>query len=145
MDLFDNQDWYLAHCISSDCALGAGIAVEFEKRFELKKVLLKLPMEERKHPTCILVGKVFNLITKERYFHKPTYETMALALRKMRALAEANNVARIAMPRIGSGLDKLVWEKVFLLIKTEFKDSDIQVRVCVVGDTKNKLWYNRLV
>ena len=30
---------YLAHCISRDYALGAGIAVEFQRRFQLREKL----------------------------------------------------------------------------------------------------------
>lgn len=34
-DLFELDTSYaLAHCISLDCAMGAGIAVEFDKRFK---------------------------------------------------------------------------------------------------------------
>ena len=36
-DLFEvPSDYYLAHCISADYALGAGIAVEFVKRFDMR-------------------------------------------------------------------------------------------------------------
>ena len=41
-DLFNvDKKYYLAHCISADFALGKGIAVEFNKRYdELLKVVL---------------------------------------------------------------------------------------------------------
>lgn len=40
-DLFtDSDEYYLAHCISADFALGAGIAVEFDKRFDMRRKLL---------------------------------------------------------------------------------------------------------
>ena len=39
-DLFDvSEDYYLAHCISADFALGAGIAKEFNKRYKSKTTL----------------------------------------------------------------------------------------------------------
>ena len=39
-NLFEVSDkYYLAHCVSTDCALGAGIAVQFQKRFKLKESL----------------------------------------------------------------------------------------------------------
>ena len=39
-DLFSvSDDYYLAHCISEDFALGAGIAVEFNNRFDMRKKL----------------------------------------------------------------------------------------------------------
>ncbi len=58
------EDSYFAHCISQDYKMGAGIAVDFNKRFELK---YKLSRINSKSPDCILVDRVFNLITKEKY------------------------------------------------------------------------------
>lgn len=41
-DLFSVPDnYYLAHCTSADFALGKGIAVEFDKRFDWDKNLYK--------------------------------------------------------------------------------------------------------
>lgn len=39
-DLFSvPDDYYLAHCISADFAMGKGIAVEFNRRFDMKNKL----------------------------------------------------------------------------------------------------------
>lgn len=68
MNLFDVSDkYYLVHCISADLALGAGIAVEFNKRFNLREKLKEIPKEHRYFQQVVLIDKVFNLITKERY------------------------------------------------------------------------------
>ncbi|MGJ0846525.1 macro domain-containing protein [Tissierella praeacuta] len=132
-DLFTIDDkYYLAHCISSDCAMGAGIAVEFEKRFKLRRELLKNGWLIRQHPTCILRGRVFNLITKEEYWHKPTYNSLNSSLNIMRSIAEVENIKHIAMPKIGSGLDKLQWAKVKEMIEDIFDDSDIEILVCSI-------------
>ncbi len=130
-DLFTvNDKYYLAHCISSDCAMGAGIAVQFQKKFGLKGKLTRHSEDVRKHPTCILEGKVFNLITKEKYWHKPTYNSLNLTLNIMRTIAESKNIKHIAMPMIGSGLDRLQWAKVREMIEDIFCDSDIEILVC---------------
>ena len=79
-DLFSvSNDYYLAHCISADFAMGKGIVVEFNRRFDMKNQLkahypdyLDRWQREKKRSGCILAGRVFNLITKERYFQKPT-------------------------------------------------------------------------
>ena len=91
-DLFSvSEDYYLAHCISADFGMGKGIVVEFNKRFDLKrKIQTKYPdylnqyTHKRIGGDCLLEGRVLNLITKERYFHKPTIITMRLALEKMK-------------------------------------------------------------
>ena len=79
-DLFSvPDDYYLAHCISADFAMGKGIVVEFNRRFDMKNKLkahypdyLDRWQQEKKRSGCILAGRVFNLITKERYFQKPS-------------------------------------------------------------------------
>lgn len=42
MDLFTVSDeYFFAHCISADFAMGKGIAVEFNKRYNMKNILPK--------------------------------------------------------------------------------------------------------
>ena len=137
-DLFSvSEDYYLAHCISADFGMGKGIVVEFNKRFGMKKKLqIKYPdyineWQSRGYKgDCILEGHVLNLITKERYFHKPTYQSMRLALEVMKKICEEEEIRKIAMPIIGCGLDKLTWDKVSEIIKDLFLDTDIEILVC---------------
>ena len=103
MDLFSApDDYYLAHCISADFALGAGIAVQFNKHFDMKNVLnryypnyLELYRESDMEGDCIVEGEVFNLVTKERYFHKPTMKSMAEALNKMKKICLATGSKKL--------------------------------------------------
>lgn len=141
MDLFSiPENYYLAHCISADFGMGKGIVIEFNKRFDMKSKL------QRKYPDylnqythhriggdCILEGRVLNLITKERYFHKPTIITMRLALQKMKKICIENNITKIAMPTIGAGLDRLSWSAVSEQIRLIFDDTDIEILVCKLG------------
>ena len=137
-DLFSvPDDYYLAHCISADFGMGKGIAVEFNKRFDMKHILrTKYPdyvnqfHRQKRLSDCILEGRVFNLITKERYFEKPTYNTLTGALCKMKALCQSENIHKIAMPIIGCGLDRLEWDKVSRIIKDVFQEKDIEILVC---------------
>jgi hypothetical protein len=120
---------YLAHCISADCALGAGIAVEFERRFQLREKLLKhdsIP----ECPNCILIDKVFNLITKKRYYNKPTYESLGFAIESMKQQIIKLDIQAIAMPKIGCGLDGLEWKKVRSIILDSFNHIDVAILVC---------------
>lgn len=137
-DLFSvSEDYYLAHCISADFGMGKGIVVEFNKRFDMKKNLqtcfsgyLEEFVEEDYKSDCLMMDRVFNLITKERYWHKPTYSTMQGALEMMKKLAIENNIKKIAMPIIGCGLDRLQWDKVSKIIQEVFEDTDIEILVC---------------
>jgi O-acetyl-ADP-ribose deacetylase (regulator of RNase III) len=139
-DLFSvPDDYYLAQCISADFGMGMGIAVEFNKRFDMKSKLVSRytdwlrywDMTEEQQGTCLLEGRVFNLITKRNYWQKPTYITMTGALQAMAILAKNNNVKKIAMPKIGCGLDRLKWNTVSILIQAAFADMDIETLVCV--------------
>ena len=136
-DLFTvPEEYYLAHCISADFGMGKGIVVEFNKRFNMKTIL------QNKYPNfvndyhhykwggmALIEGRVINLITKERYWHKPTYQTMREALNIAR-LRLPSDCKKIAMPIIGCGLDRLQWDMVSEIIKEVFKNTDIEILVC---------------
>lgn len=132
-DVFNHKDCYYAHCISRDYALGAGIAVEFDKRYDMRNRLLKLAEEkpETLNEKCIEVENVFNLITKAKCWQKPSYESLEEALLEMREkISENRNIKKLVMPKIGCGLDRLSWDKVEPMIQEIFKDLDIEIIVC---------------
>lgn len=137
-DLFSvSDDYYLAHCISADYALGAGIAVEFNRRFDMRRKLKEDAPDYWDYMQtfnlkgeCILIERVLNLITKEKYYHKPTYKSMSQALNCMKMVCKSNNIKKIAMPIIGCGLDRLEWDKVSKIIQEVFDDTDIEILVC---------------
>lgn len=79
---------------------------------------------------CIQQGRVFNLVTKERYWMKPTYQSIRTALHEMKWLCREIHVEKIAMPVIGCGLDRLEFSKVSGIIKDVFNDMDIEILVC---------------
>lgn len=142
MDLFSvHNDYYLAHCISADFALGAGIAVQFCKRFDTKQKLKSLYPgymykwdaaidEYGINGDCILVDNVLNLITKRNFWHKPTYQSMRMALNRMKSVVLERGIKKIAMPNIGCGLDGLCWDSVSALIFDTFQDVDVDILVC---------------
>lgn len=129
-DLFSvPEDYYLAHCISADFGMGKGIVVEFNKRFNMKQKITELYPDGFRDPDgyyepigCVLIDKVFNLITKKRYFDKPTYYSLEGALYFMREICQDNGIKKVAMPFIGCGLDRLKWNKVSNIIRKMFDD-----------------------
>ena len=137
-DLFTvPADYILVHCISVDLAMGAGIAKEFTKRGV--KAQLQRDYQEIEVGDCLVSDTTgwraeLNLVTKEKYWQKPTYETMRMALEDTKSLYEEimsyENV-KLAMPRIGCGLDRLQWDKVKAIIEEVFADTDVEILVCV--------------
>ena len=124
------DDWYFAHCISRDATMGAGIAKEFVKRFPKLKILQKSPSYNSSVGTCMKVGRVFNLITKEKYWQKPTYNSLKHSLVALKIDLRLHKVDKLTMPRIGCGLDRLEWGKVKPIIEEVFEDMDIKIVVC---------------
>ena len=136
-DLFSVNfiEWTPAHCISRDCKMGAGIAVPMKKKFKLGGLKDTIDNFNVALPygisTCIFHNEVLNLITKKRYWHKPTYESIGTALTAMLVLANTRGIKKIVMPKIGCGLDGLNWSRVREIIKEVFKDTDIEILVCI--------------
>lgn len=131
-DLMNSKD-SLCHCVSECLAMGKGIAVLFKQRFggvdELKAQKIGVggvAVLDRRDTD----GRyVYYLITKPRYFHKPTYQTLASSLAAMFQHMAANGVRRVAMPEIGCGLDGLEWGKVKEMLLTMVTGSGLQVTV----------------
>lgn len=110
-----------AHCVSADFALGAGIAVQFDKRFQMRGRLRRdyplfvqefAKMQERgEFGACLLEGNVLNLVTKLRYWEKPTRASVYAALQSAKSICEQNRITSICMPKIAAGLDKEAVER----------------------------------
>lgn len=135
-DLFTvPQGYYLAHCISGDYALGAGIAVQFVEVYNMRyKLHSQYPIPDSEKfanvGKALLVDNVFNLVTKARCFHKPTYDSLYDTLVDMKDQCEEWDITKIAIPYIGCGLDRLEWDKVRDIIEDVFEDTDVEILVC---------------
>lgn len=133
-DLFTmGKEYVLVHCVSTDCALGAGIAKDFRRLIPEMPDVLK-GMNPRVGDTIRFHTRggriVANLFTKERYNHKPTMESLAITLFVLRRMVRKEGYTYLAMPQIGCGLDKLNWKEVRELIQEVFKEDDIEIVIC---------------
>ena len=133
-DLFTmDQGYYLAHCISADFALGAGIAKAFDAVYNMRfKLFRRYPDYEYHYGDAILIDNVFNLVTKRKCWHKPTYESLRESLEMMREQLEFLDATKLAMPWIGCGLDKLNKDQVYDIICEVFEDMDIEIVICEI-------------
>jgi len=73
--------------------------------------------QEKKVGECAVLGVegrgfVYYLITKERYFQKPTYDSFKSALQDMKNHMVKYKMTALDIPKLGCGLDKLNWSKV---------------------------------
>ena len=129
-DVFSSND-SLAHCVSGDFQMESGVAKEVKRRYPItypkdvdhqrQSVFAQWIENEERY--------VYHLVTKQRYFEKPTYATLETALRQMRSHAEWSGITRISVPKIGCGRDQLDWSEVRSLIKDVFKGSNVAITV----------------
>lgn len=130
-DLFENHGCdALCHCVSADLVMGKGIATIFKERFGSVDYLKsqKRQIGQVAALKCEDIS-VYYLITKQKYYEKPTLEALKLSLIDMKNLAIKTQIKSIGMPRIGCGLDQLKWENVKNIIKETFQDCGIIVKV----------------
>lgn len=108
--------------------MGAGIAVQFNRLFNMKNELKK--RNDRLTVGTMVtypIAPVFNLVTKENYWDKPTYETLKMSLEELKAYLLWYPIKKVAMPKIGCGLDGLDWDKVREIIKDVFNNVDCEI------------------
>lgn len=126
-------NYYLVHCISADFAMGAGIAKQFTQKGIKNYLCSKYPIYKWNNKGYALFAPfethkgVINLVTKARYFNKPTYDSLREALIDSKQIITDGDC--IAMPLIGCGLDKLEWDKVRNIIFETFKNDNITIKV----------------
>ncbi|MEO2205254.1 macro domain-containing protein [Paenibacillus pabuli] len=132
-DLFAMDEAYtLAHCISADARMGAGIAVQFRERFGLEVLQEQAKQEALEIGRCYPVGRTLNLVTKAKFSNKPTYLSFTRAVESMRDVCKEQGINKLAMPQIGCGLDRLKWDKVSGIIQDTFADTDVEIVVCTL-------------
>lgn len=146
-NLFDApKDYYLCHCINGAYTLGAGIAKEFDSRYNmadrLKEAFPYIRNLDEEYDfafyvgRALKIGRVFNLVTKARHFNKPTYVSLKAALMDLKRQILSCGHRRLAMPLIGCGLDRLEWKHVKDIISYVFEDTDVDILVYRLEDEK---------
>ena len=90
-DLFRDQTANFGHCVSSDLAMSAGIATQFVR---LYPELEKLRPHYRNFKKGSLIAHfssqnsnwIYNLVTKNRHYDKPTYYNLRKSLCRMKSM-----------------------------------------------------------
>ncbi|XP_026462375.1 uncharacterized protein LOC113364119 [Ctenocephalides felis] len=137
-DLFTvSEDYSLCHCVAEDFTMGAGIAVLFRDKFgQVAELLQQRP---KTGGFAYLKDKnrfIYYLVTKQRSTGKPRIEDLESSLTQMRDHMLENNVTKLAMPKIGCGLDRLQWHDVSRLIRKIFHNDSLDILVCSVDQTE---------
>lgn len=141
------EPYCLAHCISADFGMFGGVVVGFNERWDMKNKLVSKYTDLQEEfllegsqviPIEVLDGSVnttvYNLVTKQLVSHLPNYQSVVKALIILKAQMQKDNKSRLAIPKIGCGIDRLEWYVVSELIKAIFSDTDVDILVCCIGD-----------
>lgn len=147
-DLFKyDKEYTLAHCISADSghspyAMGAGIVLGFNKRYNMKNKMLAYGKNHIVNVgDAIYIDNVINLITKPYVYSKPTYNDFTKSLLTMKKVLLEKKITKLALPLIGCGIDKLNWFKVREIIQDVFKDMEIDILVCFYNQEDWDKWH----
>lgn len=144
-----SSDFLICHCISADAAMGAGVALALVRRFPSMKSEVKDCLKNT--PLCQQVGQavfyvddttnavVANMITKTHYWDKSStmpqgayLDNLRQCLILVKQVMLERNIKKLAMPKIGCGLDRCSWTDVESIILDIFDGTDYDITVCVL-------------
>ena len=93
-----DSDESIAHCVSADFKLAAGTARKMKQQFPMRKPTSNSVRKVVLWPQIIEKPQrfVYHMITKKRYFHKPTYKALRACLLALKGHAETKNVLALA-------------------------------------------------
>ena len=149
-DIFDSVH-SKAHCVSADLNMSKGVARGFRLKYQHLSTLF--------NQNCI-VGDVailtpkqtgheeeyiFYMVTKVRYFEKPTLETMEMAIDRVIRDVTALRVKTLSIPMIGAGLDKLKWSDVYNLLARRLARIPINEELNIIVHYINKDLDNKFI
>ena len=134
--LTEKKNIFVVYSISNDWALGKGVAKLLDREFSIKKYYYN-NFEKTKVTDVFCTNTVFslyNLITKEHFWDKPTYDSITdtLVNLKISIIENKLNNYELIMPRIGCGLDKLDWAIIKSIIEDILLDTVPNITICFV-------------
>jgi len=122
-----DNSFVLVHCIAKDAIMGAGIAKIFKDKYPQMQEYIR-----NNNPnvgSVVYYKGIYNLITKNRSWDKPTKYNLQRSLISMKHDMKRRGIDRLAMPKIGSGLDQLNWSDTQRFIEYLFKNDDVIIDV----------------
>ncbi len=138
----------IAHCISVDCAMGAGVVIPIMKKFQGLKPACQEYVANSKDALGSTfryktdAGVCYNMFTKRHV--RDNFETLGdcyltalhFCLVDLRDAMLANNEEFLAIPKICSGLDRCSWNTVRAIIEEVFADTNIKIKVCLFNERR---------
>jgi O-acetyl-ADP-ribose deacetylase (regulator of RNase III) len=135
-DIFATEDIHAyAHACNCAGAMGAGIAIEFKRRWPRMYEEYRVRCENGQFGLGDVFtwsedgATIYNLGTQSHWRKKAQLAALSKSLRKMVALAKHSGIAKIGLPRIGAGLGGLDWTRVKRIITEVGGETDVTLVV----------------
>ncbi|KAJ8932060.1 hypothetical protein NQ314_014983 [Rhamnusium bicolor] len=115
--------------------MGEGIAKVFKQKFG-GKAELKLQRRNVGEVAKLSLPKrnIYYLITKKYYYEKPTYADVWETFKELRRTCQEDKVKKLALPKLGCGLDRLKWEDILTMLNFVFFECDIEIIIYVLPE-----------
>ena len=72
---------------------------------------------------------IFYLITKEKFWQKPTCDDIFQSLQNLEKVCQERKVMRLACPRLAMDRDGIKWEIVRSMLYYTFRNSEIEIQI----------------
>ena len=123
-----------AHCISADLAMAKGLARQVKSWYPAAASAIRLRYPPDIGSVLIYFDPIseryiFSLVTKFRYYHKPTYESVLASLYERREIVIDAGISHLSLPKLASGYDKLDFNIIFELICQVFDPLPITIYI----------------
>jgi len=116
------KDVPLAHCVAADFHMSGGIALTFKEVYGNVDKLTAQKKQVGENALLRSDRRIYYMVTKSRTVDKPTYQALERCLDNLFSDCMKNGSKRIAMPKIGCGIDGLEWGIVSAMISDKFID-----------------------
>jgi len=139
LNIFElSNDYSIAHCISADLKMSQGLAFDIKNIYgDSTNTLSNLnPQIGDVLPTRINNKLIYHLITKEKFYQKPTIDSIKLVLANLKKCMILNKNFNLSIPKLASGLDRCNWTIIKQLIYSEFQNTDIEIIICHIDDSE---------
>jgi len=134
--MFESSADALVNAVNTVGVMGAGIALEFKKRYPKNFSEYKTACDKKEFKTGSILmvnendGKtIINFPTKKHWVNDSNYEYIKSGLRALKKELEKGSIKSIALPPLGCELKGLKWPKVKKLIKRELGSLEIIINV----------------
>ncbi len=118
--------------------MSAGIAPNFCTHFSDLRACVQ--QEKTKRGTLHAISRpekqcwVYNLVTKQKCYEKPTIEDLKHSSLSMREHAIANRVLEIHLPKIACGKDRMNWPEVREFLINIFRNTPLRVTIHMLDE-----------